>query len=132
MGSPRPSRQLQPHRLPCLTKYARQPRRRRRRLAQIPQLMTLSGSNGRNPIGTSWPEHVQPIQQISNSNSGSRMRLSMHNITLVSLDVLEAYIQNAGLTGCEEQRDRLKREKDMHRALRALVNAQMQGQAVQK
>ena len=60
------------------------------------------------------------------------MRLSMHNITLVSLDVLEAYIQNAGLTGCEEQRDRLKREKDMHRALRALVNAQMQGQAVQK
>ena len=59
------------------------------------------------------------------------MRPSMHKITLVSLDVLEAYIQNAGLTGCEEQRDRLKREKDMHRALRALANAQMQGQAVQ-
>ena len=28
-----------------------------------------------------------------------------------------------GLTGCEEQRDRLKRKKDMHRALRALANA---------
>ena len=42
------------------------------------------------------------------------MRLSMHKITLVSLDVLEAYIQNVGLTGCEEQRDRLEREKDMH------------------
>ena len=33
---------------------------------------------------------------------------------MVSLDVLEAYIQNVGLTGCEEQRDRLEREKDMH------------------
>ena len=30
---------------------------------------------------------------------------------------------DAGLTGYEEQRDRLKREKDMHRALRALANA---------
>ena len=59
------------------------------------------------------------------------MRPSIHKITLVSLDVLEAYIQNAGLTGCEEQRDRLKREKYMHRALRAIANAQMQGQAVQ-
>ena len=59
------------------------------------------------------------------------MRPSIHKITLVSLDVLEAYIQNAGLTGCEEQRDLLKCEKDMHRALHALANAQMQGQAVQ-
>ena len=59
------------------------------------------------------------------------MRPSIHKITLVSLDVLEAYIQNAGLTGCEEQRDRLTCEKDMHRALRAIANAQMQGQAVQ-
>ena len=59
------------------------------------------------------------------------MRPCIHKITLVSLDVLEAYIQNTGLTGCEEQHDRLTREKDMHRALRAIANAQMQGQAVQ-
>ena len=48
-------------------------------------------------------------QQLRDQNAAS-----MHKITLVSLDVLEAYIQNVGLTGCEEQRDRLKREKDMH------------------
>ena len=56
-------------------------------------------------------------QQLRDQNA------AQHKITLVSLDVLDAYIQNAGLTGCEEQRDRLKRKKDMHRALRALANA---------
>ena len=38
------------------------------------------------------------------------IKFNAKKITLVSLDVLEAYIQNAGLTGCEEQRDRLKRD----------------------
>ena len=56
--------------------------------------------------------HVQPRQQISSSNSGIRMRPSMRKITLGFFGCINPEL--VGLTGCEEQRDRLKREKDMH------------------
>ena len=105
MGSPRPSRQLQPHRLPGrevtdadkVYKAAAKKAKKAGAAPSADDAQREQWESNRDLVARARA----PIQQISNSNSGSRMRLSMHKITLVSLDVLEAYIQNAGLTGSD-------------------------------